>query len=305
MEGGQMGDGRRFSERAGVVPAKPIQDKSVDGPLKNLLWNETQGWLKKVEWYKGKEYAFPDDFCRRVWEGFFKQRLDELEPLAAKEYPKEGSYAAVKFLLDRIRTFFFDDNTPWYELLDLIELLLTIPCEKFYEREQTINRLNRLLEQERSAYRLVEGRFVPITSEVELKAVERAIKPASTALATVATHMQQALKLFADRKAPDYRNSMKESISAVESLCKSLARMPYTTLGPALDKTAKELGLNGHLREGFKSIYKYTSDDHGIRHGLKDDDHPEEEDAMLMLVTCSAFVNFVTEKARKQRKLLI
>lgn len=83
----------------------------------------------------------------------------------------------------------------------------------------------------------------------------------------------------------------------------SRRRLESATLGPALDKLAKDLDLNDHLRNGFKEIYVYTCDDHGIRHGLKSVDHPEQEDARFMLIACSAFVNFVTEKARKRGKL--
>lgn len=96
---------------------------------------------------------------------------------------------------------------------------------------------------------------------------------------------------------------MSSSFSERMGYVSAKANMPGSTLGPALERTAKELDLNEHLRDGLKLIYKYTSDDHGIRHGLKDEDHPEQEDAMFFLITCSAFVNFVTEKARKLGKL--
>src|SRR5258708_6357354 len=113
-------------------------------------------------------------------------------------------------------------------------------------------------------------------------------------------HIEQAVKLLSDRKQPDYRNSMKESISAVEALCKIICQNDKTTLGPALDAVTKKLGLHTSLQQGFKAIYGYTSDTHGIRHGLKDDALPEAEDAAFMLVSCSGFVNYLIEKARKQ-----
>jgi hypothetical protein len=46
-------------------------------------------------------------------------------------------------------------------------------------------------------------------------------------------------------------------------------------------------------------LYGYTSDTHGIRHALKDDSQPNAEDAKFMLVSCSAFVNYLVEKAQK------
>jgi len=69
---------------------------------------------------------------------------------------------------------------------------------------------------------------------------------------------------------------------------------------PLAGQDDKRTRLNADLRDGFKKIYKYTSDDGGIRHALKDEDQPSQEEARFMLIACSAFVNYVTEKARKQ-----
>jgi hypothetical protein len=108
---------------------------------------------------------------------------------------------------------------------------------------------------------------------------------------------------LADAKKPDYRNSMKEAISAVEALCKIIAKKDKANLGPALDAVTAKVKLYPKLLEGFKALYGYTSDEHGIRHALKDDGTPEAEDAKFMLVTCSAFVNYLIEKARKNALL--
>lgn len=178
-----------------------------------------------------------------------------------------------------------------------------MPNQEEEHIKSTIDFINYRLTSENSAYRIVNKQFAPITNPEEMQAIQSACQPATTALAPVSIHIQQALNLLADRTAPDFRNSIKESISAVESLCKFVAGMPSATLGPALDKVTKELDLNDHIRDGIKLLYKYTSDTHGIRHGLKDHEHPEQVDALFMLVTCSAFVNFVTEKARQQGKL--
>jgi len=75
------------------------------------------------------------------------------------------------------------------------------------------------------------------------------------------------------------------------------------TLGPAIDVVAKKANLHPQLVTGFKALFGYTCDDHGIRHALKDDGQPEAEDAKFMLVTCSAFVNYLTEKAAKNELL--
>lgn len=51
--------------------------------------------------------------------------------------------------------------------------------------------------------------------------------------------------------------------------------------------------------KGFKSIYWYTSDSDGIRHAHKDTPNFSFEDAQFMLITCSAFCNYLIEKANK------
>jgi hypothetical protein len=46
-------------------------------------------------------------------------------------------------------------------------------------------------------------------------------------------------------------------------------------------------------------MYGYTSDAQGIRHALMDEPNLSFEDAKFMLVSCSAFVNYLIAKAAK------
>lgn len=81
--------------------------------------------------------------------------------------------------------------------------------------------------------------------------------------------------MLSDRDNPDPRNGIKESISAVESACKKLT------------------GLDEDLREALQKLYSWTSDDSGMRHGLSSAPTVTFADAQSMLVTCSAFVNYL------------
>jgi len=65
---------------------------------------------------------------------------------------------------------------------------------------------NSVLESEVSAYRFVGGKIIQMTSEEEISEIEEALgKP----LKSVRTHLKRALDLLSDKKAPDYRNSLK------------------------------------------------------------------------------------------------
>ncbi|MCZ7542089.1 MAG: hypothetical protein M5R40_00440 [Anaerolineae bacterium] len=101
--------------------------------------------------------------------------------------------------------------------------------------------------------------------------------------------------MLADRENPDYRNSIKEAISAVEATAKIITGDKKATLRQAL----KRLGLHPALESGLSSIYGYTSDADGIRHALTDEPNVTHDDAKFMLVSCSAFVNYLIARANK------
>jgi hypothetical protein len=157
---------------------------------------------------------------------------------------------------------------------------------------------NQVFEEENYGYRFVDEHVTPITNEDEVDEIEEAI---SQPLSGVREHLRQAVTLLSDRDEPDYRNAIKESISAVESLCMVITGDDGATLGQALDdiESNGDVEVHGAMTAAFKSLYGYTSDSDGIRHGLLDEDSLDHEDAKYMLVTCSAFVNYLIEKARK------
>ena len=55
---------------------------------------------------------------------------------------------------------------------------------------------------------------------------------------------------------------------------------------------------NAH-KEALKKLYGFTSDADGIRHGSKEGEPSDINTARLMLITCSAFVNFIVAETPK------
>ncbi|MCD6238197.1 MAG: hypothetical protein J7K51_02530, partial [Thermotogae bacterium] len=115
----------------------------------------------------------------------------------------------------------------------------------------------------------------------------------------VNTHLKRALDLLANRKSPDYRNSIKEAISAVEAICNLITKEKKATLGQALKRIEDKVSLHPALKNAFSNLYGYTSDAEGIRHALLNEPNLSFEDAKFMLVSCSAFVNYLISKASK------
>ncbi|UPT65928.1 MAG: hypothetical protein M0D57_15640 [Sphingobacteriales bacterium JAD_PAG50586_3] len=185
----------------------------------------------------------------------------------------------------------------WYEF---IEFSLKNHNSILDKKENLfIDEVNSVLISEFSSYRIVGGEFIEITSEGEIKEVESALENTSK-LSGVKAHLNSALSLMADRTNPDYRNSIKESISAVESLCKIIANSPKATLGTALNILEKQgFEIHGALKDGFSKLYGYTSDGDGIRHSMLEESTISQEDARYWLISCSTFINYLIAKAEK------
>lgn len=115
----------------------------------------------------------------------------------------------------------------------------------------------------------------------------------------VQSHLSSALSLYAKKPTGDYRNSIKESISAVEAFCRE--KTGEKTLGKAL-KSMEDHGIiiPKMLKDAFEKLYTYTNQpDTGIRHALMDEDGkyvPGQEEALFMLVSCCSFLNYLKKK---------
>jgi hypothetical protein len=107
------------------------------------------------------------------------------------------------------------------------------------------------------------------------------------------------MNLLYDRKMPDYRNSAKESISAVEALCKEISGQDKATLSDAIKTLSKDSKYHPAFLKALDKLYAYTNDSSGIRHSLLDEDVVDFADAKFMLLACSSFVNYVRTKSAK------
>ena len=218
-----------------------------------------------------------------IWSTHLKWRKDEMPTYHHDRMPI-------------IKKYYFGAN--WSDCYDLVEFCanLDIPQSKEF-----IERCNEIFKEEFSGYRFLGKELVPISNETESTSIQQAIEISSrmSPLKGVNIHLEDALKKLSDRKSPDYRNSIKESILAIEALANIIAGKTNSTLGQALSIIKSKIGLHRALEQGYKSIYGYTSDDDGIRHFLLEESTCDLADAQYMLVSCSAFVNYLIAKAIK------
>jgi hypothetical protein len=188
-----------------------------------------------------------------------------------------------------LRTHVFE-NSKWYEMYDFVELIAA--NYPYQDEDKFLQACNNLLEREVSAFRFVDGVITKITDQQEVAEIELALEKAQ---GPVRTHLRRALELLSDKKSPDYRNSIKESISAIESLTATVVG-EKGTLGQLIKKLKDEIDLHPALQTAFSSLYGYSSDADGIRHAILESKELFFEDAKFFLVVCSAFANFVEAK---------
>ena len=296
-----------FSERYGYVkPSNVLIREKITPDIQNAICNCYHNL-----WESGNSYGYSLQYKieERLWVYFLNRDKSHFINLGTP------SFSVSRYLKN--------EENPWYKKLDLLEAtikhLLEIDREKtpitkewIEEGEQRrdeednrispttkpfIEQLNSEFERLNFAYRIVKGKIVDITSEGEIAEIEKAIEDSSE---NIRKHLTNALALLAIRPEGDYRNSIKESISAVEAYCRE--KTGERTLGKALcHLESTSIVIPDVLKTSFDLLYGYAnSEKTGIRHALMDETGkyiPREPEALFMLVLCSAFINYLRKKS--------
>lgn len=280
-----------FSERYGYVkPREAFIKEKMPEEIQNAICSGYDELRRQIEY--GRGYGSDETYESLemyVWTMFLNQRKDKF----GRRY-------------DLIQNYIMDKNNPWYKKLDLLEFTLIYITSDAVKRDIGINTVNYFIEllnmhfkRLHYGYYIIENKVTPITSEEEIAAIEEAITKNKD---NVRKHLQNALNLFAKRPEADYRNSIKESISAVEAYCRE--QTGENSLGKALSKMQKSSSaIPAVLKSAFEGLYTYTNNETtGIRHALMDDSGtytPTSAEAQFMLVSCSAFLNYLKTKSNK------
>jgi len=274
-----------FSEAHGMGSCNTqMQIDDLDKRTRNILCNcismSLDGEYSKTDSFGYlTKYKEEDFLCRMVFSYALGLKID-----VTKHY-------SINELISIIDEVF--SKAPYNEIFDLIEQICRFRYKQKERLDEFCKLLNIILENEYVGYRMIEGRFVPITDENEITSIEDAC---NNKFEGVRAHISKAVGFIADRERKDCKNCIKESISAVESICSIIVEDEGATLGKAI-KQLKDKGMKIHpaLERAFLSFYGYTSDEGGIRHseGMFESDVTFEE-AKFMLVSCSAFVNYLT-----------
>lgn len=279
-----------FSDRNGIDALNTeIQLTSFDKRTRVCLFNAI---VKVYEIaYIGKDWDHPrkQDFMRFVAIGIYN-----MEKKYNKFYFEDSTF-------DILHETLFGDS--YDKVLTVIECIGKYMDNYFSYNDSSyyiqtgktvFDYFNSIFEQEYVGYRFINGEISPISNDVEIRAITDSMQ---NPFAAVHDHIAKANRFLSDREKPDYENSIKESISAVEAMCQEILGIKgkKASLGNML-KNLESNGINIHsaLKEAFNSMFGYTSDAKGIRHaGNLGGSSATFEEAKFMLVSCCAFINYL------------
>ena len=221
----------------------------------------------------------------REWRRLLWQWYVTIEHLPSDEFSDEYDVA-----MKTVRAIVYERG--WATLYTFLEFF--VAKQSFKECERTIASI---LEECRTAWRLVDGIIVPISSPEQAEAVVAAFSDIETrGPAGAKAHLANAASAIASK---DWAGSIRESIHAVESVARTFGEAK--SLGDAL-KSIQSAGKPIHpaLARSLSALYGYTSDQTGIRHALLEEGSAavDENHAVFMFGACASFCQYLLNVAR-------
>lgn len=107
-----------------------------------------------------------------------------------------------------------------------------------YQNNNYFSKLNKLFEREFVGYRFIDNKISKISEPIEVKSINDTL---IVSYDTVKGHILKANVFLSDRDNPDYQNSIKESLSALEALAQIVTGIDGA--GATLGKMLKKLKM--------------------------------------------------------------
>ena len=281
-----------FGKRYGFEPIEiPFQLNDMNKVLRTELWNAFYIYIGTgLEHHDYNTKVSYRSIFKTIWIHFFKEALDD--------FP-DYDHQTISYTKNQI------ENGKWYRVYEFFEFIFSnIKSSNLYSVADLKSYINVKLKENHSGYSLTGNKFIPIINEVEINELKLTQENAKVyKLSGVQEHLNRAIELISLKPKPDVHNCIKESISMVEGISR-LIEPTENTLGKALNKLSQNQKISNTLKIGFEKLYAYSNGKNGIRHALMDEESfVDFEDAKFFLIACSAFTNYLIEKAKKDNIL--
>ncbi|KAA6093631.1 MULTISPECIES: AbiJ-NTD4 domain-containing protein [Pantoea] len=265
--------------------------------------------------------TFRDDAPRWVRKQYFKNILERLvcdamsQASQNKPIPVYDLINEILVMVDEEPDDYYLSHTPAIEVLR--NLVMNIPWFRFYDTVETVaeriiyideednfsqsrknesvsfsayrQRVNELFSEYNIDWKMNEsGQLelpLPPFLEEKVKSTEERL---ADEFRPARAHFAKA-RAFALGSHRDAENSIKESISAIESICKTFYP-DASTLGDALKMMRKDGSVSPMLITIVEKFYAYANAEPAVRHGSNKDSAVLEYDAELALHFAAAFI---------------
>ena len=276
-----------FSQAEGLEPLpRPLQLGELSEELRSLLWRLI---FEELQSSSSHPTMTGHRYLEEAWFTILYEKHVELDHLSADEYDNDldDNVEATKRLITK---------GAWNKVFDFLQFVMRHrECPyKFSDK------IDAILRRARAAYTVIRDgpTIMPAATPEEGAAIRNAFDVLSDGgFDGARAHLRASADALNEG---DYAGSVRESIHAVESVARRLNADASTSLAPALRTLEQHIALHPALREGFKKIYGYTSDESGIRHALLEGQAGVDlEDAVFMIGACASFTTYLIGKARR------
>lgn len=190
----------------------------------------------------------------------------------------------------------------WMEFYDFVEmvgkLLLekddNIPFGQSDDFKAYQKKVNALFHEDGIGWTLNDQselhRQVPPTMARRLQSTQAAL---TDKYQTARVHYQKA-ETYLYQHPIDEANSIKETVSAIESVAKVIAPRA-STLGEAIKLLRNDSRFSSHLLDGLEKIYIYSNATPLVRHGHVHAGHPSLSEAELVFFAGIAYIRYLID----------
>ena len=296
-----------FSQRYGHEPLpQPMQLEKLSDDLRREIWSLVYRFFERFYYVSdsmGLLGKSKPDVDGEIW-GLVVNIFGKFYKLPQDEISSSFEYVMQFHFKETIL------HAKFNKVLDFIEIVANYPCRSYRlsnPKEQLIGTTQHQFEKHAAAYWMDTSsrpfQFYPRSSKEQGEATHQAIKTLrASGMEGASTHLRQAAKHI---HAQQYGDSIADSIHAVESVACVINQRANATLGQALDSLEKaKLLKHPALKEAFKKLYGYTSNEPGIRHALLDKDSSDVglHEAMFMFGACASFAAYLVNKHRQMNQ---
>jgi hypothetical protein len=239
-----------FEQAEGIEPLpSQLKLREVSPKLRAVLWNQIHRYLTDAT--RSSDYGGAS-YLEKPWSMILKEEHVYRQHRMADDFKNKS-----KELIKETRDIF--ENGNYVAIFGWLEFVLKHPaCPSNVAREIDGN-----LRFCRTAYRVVEHKVIcPIASDTEHASIVKAFADlAATQFNGARAHLGKAASHLT---AGVYADSVRESIHAVEAVCRTLDPSA-DVLSKALKKLEQKISIHPAMKNAFTSLYAYTSDEKGKR----------------------------------------